>query len=316
MDIWVDVFKTGEQTDKVGNTRVWTEQDLDLIVEKYNEQEDETKKLAPLQYGHDVKDGDPALGWVSKLKRVGGVLQAKFSEMKKELVNSIKDGSYKFTSIGLRNDGLLRHIAILGAEPPAVGGLKPLNEYFSADDEYTTWNFAEPIDGQIAEPKVDEMTGFELAKDYIKEQYGTEDYDEFIRYLISKTKKTEETQMSETKETVEMKTTNFAETEEYKTMQNQIKELENKNAEMQFNEFFNGMVADGLLTPATKEDVKSLLSNDFNFSEAKMTRNELFKKIVETFPKPVQYLGFAEKGKDIEVEETDVMKALKEKYAR
>lgn len=141
---WIEVFKIGSQTDSEGHTNEWTEEDLDKMVQQYNEQPEETRKIAPLRYGHETYSGEPAVGWIDSLKRIGGSLWALFTEMSQELIDLIKSGAYKFVSIGLEEDLMLNHIAILGAERPAVGGLKPLSEYFKSTDAKIFIKFSDP----------------------------------------------------------------------------------------------------------------------------------------------------------------------------
>jgi hypothetical protein len=72
---WIEIFRAGRQTDSTGNTREWTEADLDTIVERY----DPARHEAPVVVGHPT-DNAPAFGWVEALKREGKTLLAKFRE--------------------------------------------------------------------------------------------------------------------------------------------------------------------------------------------------------------------------------------------
>lgn len=138
---WMEVFKAGTWTDSGGNTREWTEEDLDNIIENYNNQSKDEFQKAPLCYGHERKDSDPALGWVEKLKRVGNSLYAYVVKLSKDLIEQIKEGAYEQVSIGMEEDDsgwMLNHVAILGAVHPAVGGLTPLSEYFSSHKSTST----------------------------------------------------------------------------------------------------------------------------------------------------------------------------------
>lgn len=120
--MWIEIFKTGVHTDSNGNTRVWTEEDLDKIVETYNNQPDEERHDAPVVIGHPVTDS-PAYGWVEKLERRGKVLYAKLKDLAKEFVDWVRKGLYKKRSIALYDNLLLKHVGFLGGVPPAVKGL-------------------------------------------------------------------------------------------------------------------------------------------------------------------------------------------------
>lgn len=114
----IEIFRTGTHTDSAGNTRTWTEEDLDAIVNKYNPANHE----APVVIGHP-KDNAPAFGWVEGLQRKGSILYAKLKDLVPEFVDAVKKGLYKKRSISLYPDMTLRHVGFLGAVPPAVKGL-------------------------------------------------------------------------------------------------------------------------------------------------------------------------------------------------
>ena len=138
---WVEVFRAGTQTDSAGNTKTWTEEDLQTIASKYNNQ---SAHEAPLVVGHP-KDNAPAFGWVEKLKAAGNTLLASFKQVMPEFVDAVKEGRYKKRSISLYNDMTLRHIGFLGAVPPAVKGLADIK--FNADDDFVTVEFNEDNNG-------------------------------------------------------------------------------------------------------------------------------------------------------------------------
>lgn len=115
---WFAIFKTGKHTDSAGNTREWTEADLDVIVAKYDPQKHE----APIVIGHPASNA-PAFGWIEKLKRVGDTLYAYPKQLAQEFVEMVNKGLFKKRSISLYPDGTLRHVGFLGAQPPAVKGL-------------------------------------------------------------------------------------------------------------------------------------------------------------------------------------------------
>jgi hypothetical protein len=117
-DNWIAVFKTGAHTDSNGNTKTWTERDLDTIAHGY----DPSFHEAPVVIGHP-KDDAPAYAWVESLKRVGKTLFAKLKDIVPEFAEMIDRGLYKKRSVSLYSDGTLRHIGFLGAMPPAVKGL-------------------------------------------------------------------------------------------------------------------------------------------------------------------------------------------------
>lgn len=121
--MWKEVFKSGNHTDANGGEHFWSDEDLDLIITKYNNQLPDNKHEAPVVIGHPVNNS-PAYAWVERLKRDGDRLLAKFSQLDPEFEKLIKEGRYKKVSIALYPDMMLRHVGFLGAVPPAIKGLK------------------------------------------------------------------------------------------------------------------------------------------------------------------------------------------------
>lgn len=115
---WIAIFKTGTHTDGAGQTRTWTEQDLDRIVAQFKPAEHEP----PVVIGHPSTDA-PAFGWVADVKREGALLYARLKDLVPEFVDLLKAGRFKKRSIALYPDLTLRHVGFLGAMPPAVKGL-------------------------------------------------------------------------------------------------------------------------------------------------------------------------------------------------
>ena len=117
-----------------GEAVEFTEADLDHIVAAFAERASSGR--VPLKLGHNdaqpITDGQPALGWVSRVWREGAKLLADFSDMPAAVYDAIKAGLYKFISVELSKDvqtaGGLRSwaldaAALLGADIPAVGTL-------------------------------------------------------------------------------------------------------------------------------------------------------------------------------------------------
>lgn len=118
---WMEIFRTGTHTDSSGNTRTFTEKDLDEIVQRYKPAEHE----APIVIGHPKEDA-PAYGWVEGIKREGKVLMAKLRQVVPEFADMVRKGLFKKRSMSVYPDLTLRHIGFLGAIPPAVKGLSDI----------------------------------------------------------------------------------------------------------------------------------------------------------------------------------------------
>lgn len=125
----VHIFKAGKQTSAQGVTREFTVGDLKEIASSYRPEVHE----APIRIGHEDNDKVPAWGWVKDVKVKGDELFAEidFSPLAAEYVNN---GLYKKVSASFYSPDSkinpepgkwsLRHVALLGAQPPAVKGLK------------------------------------------------------------------------------------------------------------------------------------------------------------------------------------------------
>lgn len=176
----VHVFKAGPQISAQGVERNFTPRDLQQAVESY----DPTVHEAPLVIGHSGdSDSVPSYGWVKKLVREGGDLYADvdFTDAAKELV---KNGHYKKLSISFYSPNSpinphegkwsVRHLALLGAAPPAIKGLEP----FSFSEEDGVFNFStvfspkDVFDDELGPTLLVERSPIELLKDRLNSIRG------------------------------------------------------------------------------------------------------------------------------------------------
>ena len=140
----IHVFKSGDQTSAQGVQRHFSDKDLQQVVETY----DSSIHEAPLVIGHaGDNDSLPAYGWIQGFSKQGGNLYADvaFTDTAKDLV---KDGHYRKVSISFyspdsainphKGKWSARHLALLGASPPAVKGLEP----FSFSEVEGVYDFA------------------------------------------------------------------------------------------------------------------------------------------------------------------------------
>lgn len=169
MNPWIEVFRTGTHTSGNGITKTYTEDDLTQIAKTYNEQK---AHEAPLVIGHPKTD-DPAHGWIKELKAMGSRLYAFTDKVDEWTQDSVRKGAFKKISIALYPNGLLRHVGLLGATPPAVKGLAPVqfgenmqfDEFAWATDEYRM-----PTVGRL----------FSAVRDFFIEKFGLETADKIL----------------------------------------------------------------------------------------------------------------------------------------
>ncbi|OQY20086.1 MAG: hypothetical protein B6I36_02255 [Desulfobacteraceae bacterium 4572_35.1] len=192
MNKWIEIFKAGEHTDSKGRKRVWTKEDLAKTVSSYNP----AKHEAPAVIGHPKSNG-PAFGWVEALKCVGESLMAKLKQVQPDFSEMIEAGLYKKRSASFYPDGSLRHIGFLGAQPPAIKGLKDIE--FNEGEE--CHEYEEPI---TKEKDMDELAKLkaqlEKAQTALKE--ANDKADKFEKKATTATASFEESQQAAKKKDV------------------------------------------------------------------------------------------------------------------
>lgn len=137
----VEIFSTG-----TWNGDKYTNKDLSAMVDNF----DETGFQPPLKLGHneeqpEMLDGAPALGYVDKIYVEGSKLLANFVNLPKKVYEAIKRGNYKrvsseiywnYKSNGMTLDRVLKAVALLGSEIPAVTNLESISGLYNKDAEF------------------------------------------------------------------------------------------------------------------------------------------------------------------------------------
>jgi len=136
----IEIFKPGKHTAMSGAVLDFSESDLQAMVDAY----DPAIYDAPLVVGHPKLDA-PAYGWVKSLSFADGIVNAEPQDVDAEFAELVKAKRFKKVSASFfapdspRNPKpgsyYLRHVGFLGAQPPAVKGLKSVN--FADGDEIT-----------------------------------------------------------------------------------------------------------------------------------------------------------------------------------
>ncbi|APV88244.1 hypothetical protein [Salmonella enterica] len=132
------IFKSGTHTDMRGRTINFSESDLQACADAY----DPALHEAPLVIGHPRHD-DPSWGWVKSLSPGGVGLLAETHQVDAQFAELVSHGRYKKISASFYQPDApnnpkpgvyyLRHVGFLGAQPPAVKGLKAVE--FSEQEE-------------------------------------------------------------------------------------------------------------------------------------------------------------------------------------
>lgn len=139
----IHIFKAGKHTSSQGQSLEFTENHLKASVQAY----DPSIHEAPIVVGHP-KSNAPAWGWVSSLDYSEDGLNALPDQLDPDFEEMVQAGRFKKVSASFYapdspNNPVpgvfyLRHVGFLGAQPPAVKGLKGID--FSEDDEFVEFS--------------------------------------------------------------------------------------------------------------------------------------------------------------------------------
>lgn len=169
----MEIFASGKW-----NGDTYSNADLDKIVDSYGKIGNQVKPY--LKLGHEdeqklakasgmFRDGRPSMGWVESLKREGNKLVAKLKDVPKVIAELIKKRAYKRISSELyinyirdkqKYPLVLKAVALLGGETPAVTNLQDVLALYAEDDgthESKTYEFT-----QNFKEEVEEMTPEEI----------------------------------------------------------------------------------------------------------------------------------------------------------
>lgn len=313
MNKQLQIFKAGKHTAMSGVALAFSEADIAATVAAY----DPSKHEAPLVIGHPKTD-DPAFGWVKSLQFSDGVLQAEPDQVDAAFAELVNDGKFKKISASFYTPDApnnpvpgvyyLRHVGFLGAQAPAVKGLKAAS-------------FADAEEGVVEFADWDQMTIaglFSRLREWIISKDGIEAADkalpsyEIQSIQISAVQETtsSETQYSEPNSnqgdemSVEDQATLAAALAENATLKKQqadFAETQDKArrdaAHTDNVAFAEGLVKSGQLLPAQKDAVIATLDAltnpaqalEFGEGEAKQPLAAALKEALTANPKAVEF---------------------------
>lgn len=169
-----EIFRAGTHTDNNGNKVTITAADLAEAAACYDPKLHE----APVVVGHPKTD-DPAYGWVGGLTVSDGVLSADFAQVDDAFAGLVKAGRYKKVSASFYPPGspsnpvpgkwYVRHVGFLGAQPPAVKGLAPIN--FAEGEQFVEFS-------EVAHRRAASI--FRRLRDWLIEQYDIATADKVV----------------------------------------------------------------------------------------------------------------------------------------
>ena len=172
----IEIFKPGTFVAMNGKTYEFTEADLRAVATAY----DPEKHEAPMVVGHPTDDA-PAYGWGKALEFADGALQFVPDQVDPAFAELHRAGRYKKRSASFyppedpRNPvpgtWYLRHLGFLGAQPPAVKGLKAAN--FADGEGAITVEFGDWNDQTVGRI-------LRKVKNFFIEKFGKEEADKVI----------------------------------------------------------------------------------------------------------------------------------------
>lgn len=130
----VEIFRVGEW--RGSKTVTATPKMLAQIVDNFHSINQVEGYGVPVKIGHTAGVGAPAFGWMSSLSSDGEVLTADFADVPSTIIDAIGKRRYNSVSVelypslnhaGKSFNNVLGAVALLGAEWPAVKGLKSLS---------------------------------------------------------------------------------------------------------------------------------------------------------------------------------------------
>lgn len=146
----IQIFKPGKHVAMSGQALAFSEADLAATCAAY----DPTLHEAPLVVGHPKHDL-PAYGWVKSLAFCDGAIDATPAQVNNDFADMVAAGAFKKISAAFYSPDApsnpvpgvyyLRHVGFLGAQAPAVKGLRP-PEFADAEEGVVTFGEWDDMD--------------------------------------------------------------------------------------------------------------------------------------------------------------------------
>jgi len=272
----IEIFRPGRFTALSGQTLEFSEADLKAAADSY----DPSLHEAPLVVGHPKTDS-PAYGWVEKLA-YDGRLKAATRQVDPRFAELVKTGRYKKISASfylpdspanpMPGVYYLRHVGFLGAQPPAVKGLRDAS-FDDAGQGVVTLEFSEPPtqEPDMADKPTDKQTTQDVSAAEFAERQA---------------------ELERKRRELEAKEAEFAEREKRLVMQ------EAARRQKETADFIEKLAADGKVLPRDQAGLVALLTSiddqsQVEFAEegqvVKQPAITFLRKFLEGLPRQVDY---------------------------
>ena len=309
------IFKPGTQTDMRGQVIEFSESDLAASAAAY----DPALHEAPLVVGHPAANL-PAYGWVKSLQASAEGLQAEPQQVDSAFAELVEAGRFKKISASFYQPDspnnpvpgvyYLRHVGFLGAQPPAVKGLKAIE--FSASDEGVV-EFSDWADRTNAGM-------WRRMRDWLIGKFGLEEADQIIPDYAIGILEDEARSEPDTSPSFEEPSRSHKENavtpEEKARLEAENAQLKSRLADLdkkarqdaathRHNEslaYAETLISAGTLLPKDKDLVVAMLDAtgeqaiEFGEGSAKQPIDQAFKAFLATLPKSVEFSEFATNG--------------------
>jgi hypothetical protein len=160
-----EIFAAGTWNASTGEITIDSDM-IDEIVQNYSDLNSKVEGFpVPIKLGHNRRVGEPAFGYATNVRRNGDTVLADFTDVPPEIVDAIRTKRYNSVSIELRPkvafggkvfSNVLSAVSLLGAEWPAVKGLKPVYASEFADEgDIVTLSQEEPTVPTFSQEQLD-----------------------------------------------------------------------------------------------------------------------------------------------------------------
>lgn len=243
---------------------------------------------APIKIGHNTRVGEPAYGWVSDLRRVGDKIVADFADVPGDMIDAIKKRLYNSVSIevypaveyaGKVFKNVLGAVALLGAEWPAVKGLKPLSASLFAECDLEKL--------ELVQKEEVEMTTF-----------TQEQHDTLLNAAVSTAVTAAKAEMQAAHDEAVEKATK--ESERADRAEAALASFQSSALDAQISGVIEDAIKEGRILPKQKEEMtamasvfKDKASTKVKIGDKEVTVLDMFKSYIAGLPKAVK---FGEKG--------------------
>lgn len=283
----VEIFATGRHR---GSEIVQiSENDLNEMVASFNALGHEQGFKPVLKLGHEdvqkffgQRKGAPNLGFVEKVWKEGNKLLANFANVPDAVVDLIRQGRYNAVSIemfpktqveGKTFSNVLTAVALLGAELPAVKGLKDLAATLFTEEPETP-DFQGNVETLMGE---DEMATF-----------TQEQLDTFVEAAVAKAKDEVRAEFDAKVAELEGKVTEADKAKE--TAENALREFEDTTRKNEAEAMVDNAIEEGKLLPKQKDEALAFaltLNGTVKFGDTEKSAVDVFKTFIEGLPKKI-----------------------------